>query len=222
MMLAVMGAACDQGPSPVPTPSPTPTVTPTVTPTPTPSPAPPSLNYVFLSAPAARPEAATSLAGRYRLDIDAGDRVDGRLCASIPESAFRRSYTADIAHVGPHHAVKLYDAKFLSDGPSVGYGCRDPRLPQEGNAACHQFMLTGDASALTVSLYPLDEWRGSEIWEGMPDGFVMALSGTASGSMSNGQIEANGAGSIWYGNGLPATTFYGCTVRALKFTFTPR
>lgn len=199
----------------------TPTPTPAPTVTPSPSPGPINLNYVFLTAPAARPQPVTSLAGRYQLDVDFGDRTGDR-CASIPESTFRRSYTADIAHVGPHHAVKLYDAKFLSDGPIVGFGCGDPRLPQAGHAVCHQFMLTGDATALSVSLRSPDEWRGSEIWEGMSDGFLMQLIGSATGAMSNGQIEANGTGSIWYGNGLPASIVYSCTSRALKFTFTPK
>ena len=221
--MGILAAGCDETPtSPglVQTPTPTPTLTPT--PTPTNTPKPPALNYVFLSAPATRPDPVTSLAGRYQLEIDAGDRVDGRLCSSIPETSTRRVYTADIVHIGPHHAVKLYDAKFLSDSSTVGYGCGDVRLPQTGNAACHQFMLDGDANALNLSLQPQDDWRGSEIWEGIPDGFVLAITGSASGAMTNGRIEANGSGSLWYGNGLPASTFYACTTRALRFTFTPK
>ena len=188
----------------------------------TPTPTGPALNYVVLSPPADRPQPVTNLAGRYRLDIDAADRVDGRQCSSLPASAARRTYTADIVSLGAYHAVKLYDAKFLADSASVAYACRDARLPQSGNAICHQFILNGDANALTVSAGAEDDGRGSEIWEGLPDGFVLEIIGTASGSMTNGSIEANGSGSLWYGNGLPATAFYSCSARAMRFTFTPK
>ena len=177
---------------------------------------------VFLAAPAVPPRSDTNtLVGRYRLEIEAGAR-SGLRCESVPAYATHREYTADIDDLGDRYAVKLFDAAFLADGSNFGYGCRDPRLPQSGHASCHQFLLTGDANALTLTVQAQDEWRGSEIWEGLPDGFVLEIIGRAAGTVRDGRIEATGTGSIWYGNGLPATTSAGCQSDALKFTFSPR
>ena len=56
----------------------------------------------------------------------------------------------------------------------------------------------------------------------MPDGFLLEITGNASGAMRDGRIEAAGTASLWYGNGLPASEYYGCQSNALRFTFTPR
>jgi hypothetical protein len=141
---------------------------------------------------------------------------------SIPDYATRRTYTADINDLGDHYAVRLYDATFLADSSRMGYGCGDARLPQSGNAVCHQFLLTGEAKALAVTAQPQDEWRGSEIWEALPDGFLLQITGRATGVARDARIEATGTGRLWYGNGLPASTFYSCQVDALRFTLTPR
>ena len=140
----------------------------------------------------------------------------------IPDYATRRTYTADINDLGERYAVSLYDAAFLTNSSRVDYGCGDPPHPQFGNVACHQFILTGDAKALAVRAQAQDEWRDSEIWEALPDGFLLAITGRATGLARDGRIEATGTGSLWYGNGLPASTFYGCDVAALRFTLTPR
>lgn len=176
----------------------------------------------FLAAPAVPPSSDTNpLPGRYRLEIDAGARSGAR-CELVPTYAHRREYTADIHDLGDRYAVKLFDATFLADGSGISYGCRDSRLPQVGHAVCHQFLLTGDPSALSLTLEPLDEWRGTEIWEGLPDGFVLQIAGRATGAVRDGRIEATGRGWIWTGNGLPASTSYGCQSDALRFTFSRR
>lgn len=177
---------------------------------------------MFLAAPATAPHGPlNSLVGRYQLEIDAGAR-SGTGCDRVPESATRRQYTADIADVGARYAVKLYEASFLADSSRVSYGCRDPRLPQSGNAVCHQFLLTREGDDITVTAQAEDEWRGSEIWESLSDGFLLAIVGRATGVVRDGRIEATGNGTIWYGNGLPATTYYGCQSAALRFTLSPR
>lgn len=210
--IVITTAACQQSPPLQPSP----------TPTPTSSPFPSSLNTVFLAAPAVPPGPATNaLTGRYRLAIDAGAR-SGQRCDLVPAYTHHREYTADIENLGGHYAVKLFDATFLADSARVGYGCRDPRLPEAGLAACHQFLLTGDAGALTLTAEAQDEWRGTEIWEGLPDGFVLQIIGRAAGAVRDGRIEATGAGYLWYGNGLPASTSYSCQSEALRFTFSPR
>ena len=191
---------------------------------PAPSPAPglPArpVTTIFLPPPAAPPSSATDpLVGRYQLEIEAGS---GLRCGSIPDYAKRRTYTADINNLGDHYAVRLYDAAFLTNSSGVSYGCGDAPQPHFGSAACHQFILTGDAKALAVTAQAQDEWRDSEIWEALPDGFLLAITGRATGLARDGRIEATGTGSLWYGNGLPASTDYGCQVDPLRFTLTPR
>lgn len=191
-------------------------------PSPGPGPSARSVNTVFLPTPAAPPKSITDpLVGRYQLEIEAGSR-SGLGCESMPDYATRRTYTADINDLGDHYAVSLYDAAFLTNSSTVSYGCGDTPQPQFGNMACHQFILTGDAKALAVTAQAQDEWRDSEIWEALPDGFLLAITGRATGLARDGRIEATGTGSLWYGNGLPASTFYGCRVDALRFTLTPR
>jgi len=209
--------------SPTPTAPSSPPTSPPTSPPPSPPPGPSigSLNTVFLPAPAASPRSVTDpLVGRYQLEIEAGSR-SGPNCGSIPDYATRRTYTADIDNLGDQYAVRLYDATFLADSSRVSYGCAVP-APQFGNMACHQFLLSNDAGALTVAAQAQDEWRDSEIWEDLRDGFVLEITGRASGRLRDGRIEATGTGSLWYGNGLPASTFYGCQVDALRFTFAPR
>jgi hypothetical protein len=155
------------------------------------------MNLIFMPAPPDRPQPVTSLAGRYRLDLNGDERrVQDPGCSAIPASATQRSYTADIVSLGDRHAVRLYDATFLVDRVAglTGFGCRDPRLPQPDYAACHQLLLTGDAGALTLTAGSLDEGSGSEIWEGQPDGFVTQMIGSASGAMTGGRIDAVGTG----------------------------
>ena len=192
--------------------------------TPAPSPRTGSigLNTVFLAAPPAPARSATNpLVGRYQLEISVDGR-SGQQCDSIPGSAMRRTFTADIDEAGAYSAVRLYDATFLADAQHVGYGCADPRVPQSGPAACHQFLVKGDPNALNLIFQAADDLRGSEIWEMLPDGFLLAITGNASGAMRDGRIEAVGAGSLWYGNGLPASEYYSCRSDSLRFTFTPR
>jgi hypothetical protein len=221
VMLIMLVAACGAPPT-----TPTPTPTPTVTAAPSPAPLPSEQrtpNTVFLPAPPSPPQPLIpGLVGRYRLDIDAGERTDGLSCSSVPDSATRRSYTADIVDLGDRYAVKLYDAAFLADHSLVSYGCGDVRLPLAGYPACHQFMLTGDAGGITITSRAEDEWRGLEVWEALPDGFLIVIGGRATGAVRDGRIEATGTGSLWYGNGLPASTYYGCKVNALRYTFTLR
>ena len=217
LIAGALSAGCNSAQRPTePSPTPGPTASPS------PSPFPVGLNTVFLTAPPAPSRSQTNpLVGRYQLEILAEGRTGSR-CGSIPDRAFKRSYTADIQEVGAHCAVKLYDASFLADSSKVGYGCGDARLPQSGNPICHQFLLTGDATALNLTLEAEDDWRGSEIWEMLQEAFVLQITGRAAGAMSDGRIEATGTGSLWYGNGLPASQFYGCQSESMRFTFTPR
>ncbi len=140
----------------------------------------------------------------------------------MPESAARRTYTADIHAVQTWYAVKLFDAQFLTDGARVSYGCRDPRLPQGEFAVCHQFLLEGNPASLKATMSADDEWRGKEVWEFLPDGFVLQIGGGPTGSRRDGRIELAGTGHLWYGNGLPASTYHACTVDHLRLTFMPR
>jgi len=187
------------------------------TPSPSPSRSDSSLTTVFLLAPAMAPVSATdTLVGRYTLEIDARSR-SGQDCELVPESATRRTYTADI-----HRVVKLYDAFFLADAPTKGYGCLGIGFPEVGFEACHQFSLTGDPDSLAVNMTAPDDWRENEIWEALPDGFVLEVWGRAAGRAQNRRIEAAGTGGLWYGNGLPASTAHACRSDDLRLTFTPR
>jgi len=162
------------------------------------------------------------LVGRYRLQIEARSRF-GSTCSSVPESAAHRTYTADVVDVGGRYAVRLYDATFLTDSTTIGYGCADPRLPETRPSACHQFLMTGNASStLSLTLEAEDEWRGSEIWEATPEGFLLQINGRAIGRASEGRIEASGSGALWLGDGLPASKSRVCQTDDLRLTFTPR
>ena len=84
------------------------------------------------------------------------------------------------------------------------------------------FLLTGDPEAINLTLTAHDDWRGGGIWEFLPDNFLLAITGHAAGAMRDGRIEATGIGSLWYGNGLPASQHTGCGSVELRLTFTPR
>jgi hypothetical protein len=196
------------------------------TPTPTPPPSPPSLpvdpaNVVSLPAPAAAPSSTTDpIVGRYTLEIVAGS-ASGPRCGAVPDYAKRRTYTADIHDLGGSYAVKLYDATFLRDGPRIGYGCSDRRLPPGG--VCNQFLMMREGNfTVSVTMTPEDDWRGSEIWEVLPDGYLLAIHGHATGSAGSERIEASGTGGVWYGNGIPASNFAGCSQGDLHLNFTRR
>lgn len=221
VLIVALVSACSEPSTPMPTPTPPPSPS-----TPTPPPSPPSLpvdpaNVVFLPTPAAAPFfPADPIVGRYTLEIVAGSG-SGPRCGAVPDYAKRRTYTADIHDLGGSYAVKLYDATFLKDGPRIGYGCSDRRLPPGG--VCHQFLMMRDGNfTVSVTMTPEDEWRGSEIWEVLPDGYLLAIQGRATRSAGNGRIEASGTGSVWYGNGIPASNSAGCGQGDLHLTFTRR
>jgi len=68
---------------------------------------------------------------------------------------------------------------------------------------------------------PPDDWRDNEIWEALPDGHLLAITGGATGQMRDGRIEARGTGHLWYGDGLPESTVYACRSEDFRLTFTP-
>jgi hypothetical protein len=208
LALAASCEAARQPTSPSPTPGPTP-------PAPTPVPAE---NVIALPAPTIPPtSAADPLVGRYTLEIVVAR--SGQRCEMVPEHVRRRIYTADIHPFRDYYAVKLYEATFLRDSTHVGYGCVDSRL--ETGGVCHQFIMKRDGDgAVSVNMTPLDEWRGSEIWE-IQDGRLIALHGDGTGSIDAGLIVASGSGGLWYGNGLPATDVSGCNPD-IAWTFTRR
>ncbi len=143
------------------------------------------------------------------------------LCERVPAYARQRIFTADIQPFRNYYAVHLYDATFLRDAPRSGYGCTDTRLETEG--VCNQFIISrADNSTLSLVITPEDEWRGSEIWEVIQDGRLLAISGNATGVVRNGRIEATGSGTFWYGNGLPATDVSACGPGNIALTFTRR
>lgn len=83
--------------------------------------------------------------------------------------------------------------------------------------------MTGDDHSLSVSMdVGEDDGRGTTIWEGLPDGFLLEIGGQATGRLNDGVIEASGSGALWYGNGLPAPTSYACQVDDLRLTFKRR
>ena len=200
--------------SPLPTTSASPTSGP-APPAPTPVPAE---NVIALPAPTILPtSAADSIAGRYTLEIVVAR--SGQHCEVVPERVRRRIYTADIHPFRDYYAVKLYEATFLRDSTRVGYGCVDSRLETDG--VCNQFIMKRDGrGSVSVNMTPLDDWRGSEIWE-IHDGRLIALYGDGTGSIGAGSIVASGRGGVWYGNGLPATDFSGCDPD-IAWTFTHR
>jgi hypothetical protein len=58
-----------------------------------------------------------------------------------------------------------------------------------------------------------DEWRGSEIWEVLPEDNplrLLQIHGQATGLVRDERIDAAGPGGLWLGNGLPASVFHGC------------
>jgi hypothetical protein len=133
-----------------------------------------------------------------------------------------RIYTADIHQFRDYYAVKLYDAIFLrDDSRGLSYGCSDRRL--ETNGVCHQFIMErGGGAAVSVSMTPLDEYNGNQIWE-VQDDHVIALSGGGTGSIGNGRIAVSGGGGLWYGDGYPAKNASGCgDAGALTWIFTRR
>ena len=71
-------------------------------------------------------------------------------------------------------------------------------------------------------MVPEDEWRGSEVWEVLPDGYLLAIHGQATGVAGEERIEVKGSGGVWYGNGLPATNGGACSTDNLHLTFTRR
>lgn len=87
---------------------------------------------------------------------------------------------------------------------------------------CHQFMMkrAGDG-AVSVDMTPLNEWRGSEIWE-IQDGRLIQFYGGGTGSIDARRIVASGTGGLWYGNGIPATDSSGCGPGDIAWTFTRR
>jgi hypothetical protein len=186
-------------------------------------PSPSAPTTTFLPAPASPPVAPTDpLVGRYTLEIDAGAR-SGERCDLVPDAATRRTFTADVHRLESGHAVvRLYDAKFLADSPSVGYGCLGLGTPTAGFEPCHQFSLAGDPEALVANMTAPDDWRDNEIWEAMPNGYLLQIHGQATGRAVDGRLEMVGTGGLWYGNGLPASTFSGCRSDALRLTFTRR
>lgn len=208
-----LSASCDESVRPPTSPSSAPVPTPTPPPgppTPAPKPPVPAENMITFPAPTMPPTSpADPLVGRYTLEIVVA-RSDqlGQRCEVVPEHVRRRIYTADIHQFRDYYAVKLYDATFLRDSTRVGYGCVDRRLEMGG--VCHQFIVKRDGDgAVLVDMTPLDEWRGSEIWEIQDDRLIQLL-GEGRGSIDEGRIVASGPGGLWYGNGLPATDVAGC------------
>lgn len=218
LLVTVIG--CDSYRPPTAPPAP---VNPESQPPPEPGPLPvpvPAANVVLLAAPASPPSSATDpIVGRYALEIVVAADSDP-FCEAVPPYAKRRTYTADIEDLGDRYAVKLYDASFLRDASSVGFGCRDRRLAMGG--ICHQFLMTRDGSStVSVTIVPEDEWRGSEIWEVLPDGYLLQIHGHATGAVGDERIEVAGSGGVWYGNGIPASNVAACNGN-LHLTFTRR
>jgi len=219
LLLCVSLAASCESVRPPTSPSATPSATPVPTPTPAPGAPVAAENVITLPAPAMLPtSAADPLVGRYTLEIVVAR--SGLRCEVMPEHVRHRSYTADIHQFRDYYAVKLYDATFLRDDARVGYGCFDSRLEMGG--VCHQFIMKrAGAGAVSVDMTPLDDWRGSEIWE-IQDGRLIALYGSGTGSIDEGRIVASGSGGLWYGNGIPATDASGCGPGDIAWTFMRR
>ena len=221
VLLLTLGCGSSQPTAPVASVAPSPAPAPG---NPPPAPAAPAQlpvperNTVFLAAPA--PQASTdAIVGRYSLDI-ALTNGSGPRCTTVPEDAKRRTYTADITSRGDYYAVLLYDARFLRDASNLGFGCADRRLNMGG--VCHQFVMYREgASNVSASIVAEDEWRGSEIWEVLPDGRLLQLTGVAYGSFEVGQIRASGKGNAWYGDGLPANEYASCQGE-INLAFTKR
>jgi len=218
VLCAALAASCESAPQPT---SPAPTPAPAPAPAPPAAPGPPVAadNMITLPAPTVPPvSAADPLVGRYSLEIVVGQ--SGPRCEMVPEHVRRRTYTADIHPFRDYYSVKAYDATFLRNGTRVGYGCADSRLEMGG--VCHQFIMTRDSDgSVSVDMTPLDEWRGSEMWE-IQDGRLIALHGGGKGSIDSARIVASGRGGLWYGNGLPATDASSCGPGHIAWTFTRR
>ena len=178
-------------------------------------PAPPSPPAA--PAPTSEPAPASpgaAIVGRYSLEIAGW----GPSCDAVPEHARRRTYSAEIHDLGDTVAVKLFDAQFLSGG-----SCRDPRLPQAGTPSCNQFLASREGDMWSFHIGSENEFDGNEIWEGLPDGYLLQIIGDATGrAKQDGEIQAMGPGGFWYGDGRPASHFVGCRTDYFRLTFSPR
>jgi hypothetical protein len=89
---------------------------------------------------------------------------------------------------------------------------------------CHQFIMRGGGdNEVSVEMIPEDEWRGAELWEVLiQDVSLLALTGHGTGTIRNGRIEVAGIGSVWFGNGLPASDYSSCGPGDMTWTFTRR
>jgi hypothetical protein len=224
VLLLTLGCGSSQPTAPVASVAPSPAPAPG---NPPPAPAAPGQlpvperNTVFLAAPAPPQASTDATVGRYSLDIGLTNG-SGPRCTTVPEDAKRRTYTADITSRGDYYAVLLYDARFLRDASNLGFGCADRRLDMNG--VCHQFLMNREgASNVSTSIVSEDEWRGSEIWEVLPDGRLLQLTGVAYGSFEDGQIRASGKGNAWYGRSLPTgDSEYGACEGEITLAFTKR
>jgi hypothetical protein len=209
-------------------PSPSPTPAPSAPQPPAPQPSAPlpvgvrAENVVYLPPPSRPADSGIDpIVGRYTLEI-VSRSTSGLRCEGVPPHARRRVYTADINSFRDYYAVSLYEATFLKDGRSIGYGCSDRRLEMAG--VCHQFIMRrgGEDGTVSVEMNPEDEWRGAEIWEVLiEEGRLLQLHGLATGTARSGRIEAVGSGGIWYGTGLPAPDYSACSGE-MAWTFTRR
>lgn len=168
-----------------------------------------------VSPPAPPPPAPAPghpLAGSYSLRIDIGLG-----CADTLGAARIRTYEAAISSTdGTNYMVTLSGAPFLS-GPICTTG---------GSPECNQFVATRRGDTMTFDLAN-DEWHGGHIVEQLGNGTWIEVTGSASGTMRNGVLEASGHAKVWHcpesrSYPYPCWTFTSCATDDMRLTFTQR
>jgi hypothetical protein len=154
-----------------------------------------------------RPEAAP--AATYTLAIDAGSG-----CSAMPDVTRMRQYTATIRWPTEGSAVvTLSDASF------------SPACKGAANLGCDQFLVFRNRDLLQFEIYSADEdSAGGAIWEHMPNGALLQITGTPAGRFTENTITATGKGGLWYcPNGrVPCGAFVSCRSDEMRLTFTRR
>jgi hypothetical protein len=156
-----------------------------------------------ISAPAPPTSSTDPIVGQYALTMSVGPE-----CATIPEMARTRSYTAtiDSTSVGSY-AITLSNAAFRKCGTDNG---------------CHQFIATREGNVVRFDISVDDNSSEGAIWEFIPPSMWLEVTGTGSGRLEGSTIAASLDGGLWYcpGSGIPCLNSVGCKSSDIKLTFT--
>jgi hypothetical protein len=141
----------------------------------------------------------------------------GPECATLPDEARHRMYTASVAARGDgNFVVSLSGGRFLS-GSICTYG--------PSGLGCNQFLASRAGDTMQFSLQATsDEADGGQIVEQIPQIGWTELNGTLTAPASNDMMSASGEGNLWFcpgtaGYPFPCFNYFGCAVHDLRMTF---